>query len=87
MDEACILSGRRAKQIPSPTGVGGETGYNAQEDPKTVTSCNMVEGRRVRFSLACIARLSTVLSPLSSLGHHNLGATNMGREKELGKAN
>ena len=87
MDEACILSGGRVKQIPSPNGVGRETDYTAQEDLKTVNSYNMQEGRTIRFFHSYTARLSMVLSALSSLGHHNLVATNMGEEKELCKAN
>ena len=85
MDEARILGGGR-KQIPSPSGVGGETGYTAQEGLKTINSYNMGEGRTIKFFHACIARLSMVLSALSSWGHHDLVVTNMGGEKELCKA-
>jgi len=35
----------RVKQIPFPYGVGGETGYTAQEDLKSINSYNMLEGR------------------------------------------
>ena len=34
-------------QLPSPCGVGGETGYTAQEDPKSINSYNMA-GRTIR---------------------------------------
>ena len=51
---------------------GGETGYTAQEDLKSVNSYNMGEGRMMRiwFFHSCIPRPSFVLSALSSLGHH-----------------
>ena len=60
------------RQIPSLCGVGGETGYIAQEDLKSVNSYDMGEGRTicVWFFRSCIPRPSLVLSFLSSLGHH-----------------
>jgi len=63
--------GRRVRQIPSPYGVGGETGYTAQENLKSVNSDNMGEGRMIRlwFFHSCIPRPSLVLSALLSLGH------------------
>jgi len=72
LDEACILVGGRVKQIPSPYGVAGETGYTAQEDLKSINSNNMGEGRMIRvwFFHSCIPRSSWVLSTLLSLGHH-----------------
>ena len=72
MDEARILVGGKSKEIPSPYGVKGETGYNAQEDLKSVNSYNMGEERMIRvwFFCSCISRPSLVLSALSSLGHH-----------------
>ena len=47
--------------------VGGETGYTAQEDLKSVNSHNMGEGKmkRVWFFCSCIPRPSLVLSALS----------------------
>ena len=36
------------KQVPSPYGVGGETGYAAQEDLKSVNGYNTGQGRAVR---------------------------------------
>ena len=64
--------GWRVRQIPSVYGVGGETGYIAQEDLKSIISYNMGEGRtiRVRIFCSCILRPSLVLSALLSLGHH-----------------
>ena len=61
----------RVRQISSPYGVGGETGYTAQEDLKSVNSYNMGEGRTIRvwFFHSCIPRPSLVLSALLSLGH------------------
>ena len=38
--------GRRVKQRPSPYGLGGETGYTAQENLKSVSSDTMGEGGR-----------------------------------------
>ena len=35
--------GGRVRQMPSPSGVGGETGYTAQEDLKSINICNMGE--------------------------------------------
>lgn len=60
------------RQIPSPYGVGGETSYTAQEDPKSINSYKKGEGRTTRVWVfhSCIARLSLVLSALLSLGHH-----------------
>ena len=52
--------------------VGGETGYTAQEDLKSINSYNMGEGRMIRvlFFCSCIPRPALVLSALLSLGHH-----------------
>ena len=63
--------GRRVRQRPSPYGVGGETGYIAQEDLKSVNSYNMGEGRMIRvwFSIPAF-HSSLVLSTLPSLGHY-----------------
>ena len=54
-------------------GVGGETGYTAQEGLKSINSYNLGEGRMIRvwFFCSCIPRPSLVLPALSSLGHHN----------------
>ena len=40
--------------MPSPYGVGGETGYTAQEDLKSINSDNMGEGRTIKsgFSIS-----------------------------------
>ena len=67
--------GGSVRQISSPYGVGGETGYSAQENPKSVNSYNVGEGRTIRvwFFRSCIPRPSLVLSALSSLGHHRVG--------------
>ena len=58
--------------MPSLYGVGGETGYTAQEDLKSINSYNMGEGRTIRVWFFCfwIPRPSLVLSALLSLGHH-----------------
>ena len=40
--------GESRAQMPSPYGVGGETGYIAQEDLKSVNRYNMGEGRTIR---------------------------------------
>jgi len=65
--------GESRAQMPSPYGVGGETGYIAQEDLKSVNSYNMGEGRTIRvwFLHSCIPRPSLVLSALLPLGHHS----------------
>ena len=39
--------GGRVRQIPSPYGVGGETGYTAQEDLKSINCYNTGEGRMI----------------------------------------
>ena len=71
MDEAHILGGGKSKQIPSLCGEGGETGYTAQEDLKSINSYNMGEGRMIGvwFFYSWIPRLSLVLSAFLSLGH------------------
>ena len=63
----------RVRQRTSPYGVGGETGYTAQEDVKSINSYNTGEGRTIRvwFFPSCIPRPSLVLSALLSLGRHN----------------
>ena len=50
MDEAHIVVGgrERVRQISSPSGLGGETAYTAQEDPKFINNYNMGEGRMIR---------------------------------------
>jgi len=65
--------GGRVGQIPSPYGVGGEIGYTAQEDLKSINSYNMGEGKTIRvwFFCSCIPTPSLVLPTLSSLGHHS----------------
>ena len=52
--------GGESKVISSPFGVGGETGYTAQEDLKSANSYNMGEGRMIRvwFFCSCIPRCS-----------------------------
>ena len=52
---------------------GGETGYTAQEDLKSVNSYNMGEERTISvwFLHSCIPRPSLVLSALLPLGHHS----------------
>ena len=64
--------GGRVRQIPSPYGVGGETGYTAQEDLKSVNSYNTGERRTIRvwFFPSCLPRPSLVLSVLFSLDHY-----------------
>ena len=47
MDEARTLGGGKSRQKPSSYGVGGETGYTAQEDLKSINSYNMGEGRTI----------------------------------------
>ena len=56
----------RVRQIPSLFGVGGETGYAAQEDLKSINSYNVGEGRMIRVWFFCsyIPRPSLVLSAL-----------------------
>ena len=60
-------------------GIGGETGYTAQEDLKSINSYKMGEERMIRvwFFCSCIPRPSLVLSALLSLGHrtHQLKAS------------
>jgi len=58
--------GGRVRQIPSLSGVGGETGYAAQEDLKSINSYNMGEARMIRVWFFCsyIPRPSLVLSAL-----------------------
>ena len=70
LDEACILSGGRVRQIPSPHGVGGETGYTAQGDLKPFKLKNMGVEKTIRvwFFCSCIPRPSLVLSVLFVLG-------------------
>ena len=72
LDEACILSGGRVRQIPSPRGVGGETGYTAQGDLKPFKLKNMGVEKTIRvwFFCSCIPRPSLVLPAHLSLGHH-----------------
>ena len=64
--------GGRVRQMASPYGVGGETGYTAQEDLKSINSYNTGEGRMIRvwFFCSCIPRPTLVLSALLSLGRH-----------------
>ena len=64
--------GGRVRQIPSPYGVGGETGYTAQEDLKSMNSYNTGEGRMIRvwFFPSCLPRPSLVLSAIFSLDHY-----------------
>ena len=62
----------RVRQISSPSGLGGETGYTAQKDLKSINNYNMGEGKmkRVCFFHSCIPRPPLVLSALLSLGHY-----------------
>ena len=65
----------RVRQISSPYGVGGETGYTAQENQKSINSYNMGGGGGGKDNKglvfhSCIPRPSLVLSALSSMGHH-----------------
>ena len=71
LDEACILGRGRVRQVPSPCGVGGETGYTSQEDLKFMNSYNIGDRRTIRvwFFCSCIPRPSLVLSAFLSLGH------------------
>ena len=66
--------GGRVRQIPSPYGARGKTGYTAQEDLKSVNNYNMGERRTLRVWIfrSCIPRPSLVLSALLSLGHHRV---------------
>ena len=66
------MLGGGVRKISSPYGVGGETGYTAQENLKSINNYHMGEGRTIRvwFFCSCIPRPSVVLSALSSLGHH-----------------
>ena len=73
LDEAHSLGWRgHVRKTSCPCGVGGETGYTAQGNLKSVNSDNMGEGRviRIYFFCSCIPRPSLVLSTLSSVGHH-----------------
>jgi len=56
----------RVRKIPSPCGVGGETGYTGQEEPKSINSYKMGEGKMIRvcFFYSRIPRPSLVLSAL-----------------------
>ena len=64
--------GGGVRHIPSPYRVGGETGYTAQENLKSINSYNMGEGRTIRvgFYRSCIPSPCLVSSALLSLGHH-----------------
>ena len=68
------MGGARVRQIPSPCGVGGEAGYTAQEDLKSMNSYNMGEGRTIRAwsFCSCIPSPTLVSSAFWSLGPHNL---------------
>ena len=79
LEEVCILGRRRGgwggvRQIPSLYGVGGETGYTAQEDLKSINSCNMEEGRwqGPGFSVPAFQDPPWFLSAPLSLGHRTL---------------
>ena len=65
------MLGGGVRKISSPYGVGGETGYTAQEDLKSVSSYTMGEGRTIRvwFSVPDFPS-SLVFSALPSLGVH-----------------
>ena len=54
LDEARILRGRRGRQ-GCPYGPGGQTGYTAQEDLKSVNSYNMGEGRKIKSGFSVLA--------------------------------
>ena len=47
------MLGGGVRKISSPYGVGGETGYTAQENLKSVHSDNMREGRMIRVYFFC----------------------------------
>ena len=51
----------RVRQIPSPYGVGGETGYTAQEDLKLFNSYNMGEGGTIRVCFFPIPAFQALL--------------------------
>ena len=48
--------GGRVRQIPSPYGVGVESGYIAQEDLKFINNYNIGAGRMIRAWVFCILR-------------------------------
>ena len=48
MDKACTLGGGKSKANTFSCGVGGETGYTAQEDLKSINSYDIGEGRMDR---------------------------------------
>ena len=56
----CWGDGGESKVTSSAFGVGGETGYTAQEDLKSANSYNTGEGRMIRvwFFCPCIPRCS-----------------------------
>jgi len=68
-----ILGGGKSKANTFSLGVGGETGYTAQEDLKFVNSYNIGEGRMIKawFFHSCIPRHSLVLPAFLSMGHHS----------------
>ena len=68
MDEAHILGGGKSKQIPSFCGEGGETGYTAQEDLKSISRHTMGEGRMVRAGPPFLRSLPLGLLCSSVLG-------------------
>ena len=80
---------RKRRQIHSPYRVGGETGYNAKEDLKSVNSYNTGKGRLISvwFFCSCIPRPSLVAPALSSLGHHmrKTWVRSLGLENPLSK--
>ena len=55
LDEARMLGGGSKANTFSLCGIGGETGYAAQEDLKFVNSYNMGEGRTIRVWVFCSA--------------------------------
>lgn len=75
----------RLRQISSPYGVGGETGYTAHEDLKSINGYSMGEGKGDKGLAFCSCipkRPSSVLPALPSLGHHRKW-TGKSRTKQL----
>ena len=86
--------GEIVRQMPSPYEVGGETGYTAQEDLKSIYSYNTGEGRMIRvwfsvpafqdspwFYLLCCPWVTRESSTsLSTNAESNLGDRVLGRK-------
>ena len=82
----------RVRQILSPCGLGGGTGYTAQEDQKSVNHYNVGEGRTIKVFFFSFPAFQdppwfcfVLFHMLLSLGHHTLFfEKNFKKQKTLG---